>query len=147
MATSVTAAGSRPARAAAAAMRPRTWASRAASSSAGARMRARLYAAALGLTGRSPRRYGRGMLTLPLLALLLVPTSAPPTAAHPPLLAAPPAPVTQERERERAWEAALGALRNTQLTAARVADDHLIVQDADGGLTALDPATGVTRWF
>jgi len=90
------------------------------------------------------------MLTLPLLALLSVPPFAQPAAAAalPPAhaIAALPAPIAHVAQ-ERAWEAALGTLRNTRLTAARVADDHLIVQDADGGLTALDPATGVTRWF
>jgi outer membrane protein assembly factor BamB len=88
------------------------------------------------------------MITPTLLAVLLAPVPAESVAAPPlaPAWAAPAA-LVPALAQDRAWEAALGSLRHTRLTAARVADGHIIVQDEDGGLTALDPATGLTRWF
>ena len=45
------------------------------------------------------------------------------------------------------WERQLGAARGVSLRACRPVGDRVLVVDAAGGLTALDPATGAIEWF
>jgi hypothetical protein len=48
---------------------------------------------------------------------------------------------------EPVWTSPLGTLRETQLVAAGLVADLLLVQDGRHGMTALSPTTGQPVWF
>lgn len=48
---------------------------------------------------------------------------------------------------ERAWTSPLATARGTSIVALHVVGDHVLVEDALHGVTALDAATGLPRWI
>jgi serine/threonine-protein kinase len=75
----------------------------------------------------------------PALLAVLLPLLLDPVAPPPPSQAAAPL--------QQAWTTPLGAARGTSLAELMTVGSRTLALDANGGVTALDPATGDLQWF
>src|SRR5262245_27171350 len=60
---------------------------------------------------------------------------------------APPAPPQAAMPLQQAWQTPLGAARGASMLDVLSVGERALALDANGGVTALDPATGDLQWF